>query len=149
MVSSVRGAMNNSWIRSKFHPTPVKQGWIIFYIEAYIELLMSAIVCFDMFKIRKVWNGWDKFSVFVHFVGVITVVCFYIYICWVSFYKMTPLILKKKMEKKAKHDAAIKLVHEHLKETKRKNLETKKSIASLKSTEEEFLSIASSMFLKK
>ena len=86
----------------------VKQSWMVFYIEAYIELTVSCIIAFDMFKIQKVWNYWDKFSVAVHFLGIASVVGFYIYIWWFTFYKIKPYLLKKKMERKHEHNNVIK-----------------------------------------
>ena len=93
----------HSWILNKVYqvfPLPVKQAWITFIMEAYIELLIACLISFQMLQIRKVWNGWDKFAVGCHAIGLVTVIGFYIWVCWFARFKSQPLIQKKKLERK-------------------------------------------------
>ena len=108
-------------------PLAVKQAWIVFFLEAYIELLISNIIAFKMLEIRKVWNAWDKFSVACHFVGIVTVIGFYLFICHFVFIKAQPLIIKHKLEKKEHHRQKIKEADELIRETQRKNENTAKN----------------------
>ena len=76
-------------------------------IEAYIELLIASCIAFRMFEIREIWNNWDKFSVTVHFIGIVCVISFFLFVCWFVLIKVKPLNLKKLMERKASHKDKI------------------------------------------
>ena len=82
----------SSWLKGKLFPIAVKQAWIVFFIEAYVELLISNVIAFKMLEIRKVWNKWDKFAVCMHCVGIVTSAGFFIFVTWFSFKKVKPLV---------------------------------------------------------
>ena len=75
-------------------PIPITQAWITFFIEAYIELLISIKMGFEMWKIKEFWNGWDKFAVVAHIIGIFVIVIFTIFVIWFVIIGVRPLTIK-------------------------------------------------------
>ena len=73
---------SNSWIHSTFHPTKVKHELITFFLETYVELLISAVVAFRVYNFKEVWNKWDYFAVSSQIIGIAAAVAFFIFIFW-------------------------------------------------------------------
>ena len=88
-------------------------------IESYVQLLIGSFISFRMFEIRKVWNVWDMFSVACHFIGIVTVIGFFIFVCWFVIFKVSPLILKKKMERKQNYKESIEAARVNILSTQR------------------------------
>ena len=91
---------DTKWIRQQLYPTPVKHEWITFFLEAYIELIVSAVVAFKMYEFRDFWNNWDRFAIACHVTGIITTVSFFIFVCWFVYIKFKPFNRKMKLLKR-------------------------------------------------
>ena len=67
-----------------------------------MSLLIAAGISFKMFDI-PVWSNLDKLSVVAHCFGILSLVAFFIFVCWFVFFKVKPLNIKMKLETKRKH----------------------------------------------
>ena len=72
-------------------------------MEAYVELLIAAYICFNGFEIWKAWNGWDWFSTGVHMTAIGVVIVFFFFVCWFVFVKVVPLNHLKNKERLEKY----------------------------------------------
>ena len=77
------------------------------YNEAYIELLISIKMGFEMWKIKEFWNDWDKFAVAAHIIGIIVTAIFTIFVIWFVTIRVRPLTIKHQIEKKDQFDEKI------------------------------------------
>ena len=111
----------NKWIRNNLFPVAIKQSWIRFLLEAYIEILLGSFISFKMLEIRKFWNNWDKFAEAVHFLGITAAIWFFILVMWFVFIKVVPLNLKNKMELKQLYREQIDATRGEVITTQRKN----------------------------
>ena len=96
-----------NWIRRNLFPIPTSQAWIVFFFEAYIELLISIKMGFEMWKIKEFWNDWDKFAVAAHIIGIIVTAIFTIFVIWFVTIRVRPLTIKHQIEKKDQFDEKI------------------------------------------
>ena len=47
LAPNINSTMHKAkWIRKELYPTQVKHKWITFFLETYVELLISAVVAF-------------------------------------------------------------------------------------------------------
>ena len=95
-----------------------------FVMEAYIELLIGTFISFKLFDIRSSWNNWDHAAVGGHFIGLITVIAFFIFTCWFVFYKIVPLADKMKAELDTRHKEQLAKAHAEFKQNQYKNMKT-------------------------
>lgn len=86
----------------------MKHKWITFFLETYIELLISAVVAFKMYEFRAVWNNWDKYAAICHVIGIVATIAFFIFICWFVFVKDKLFQRKLKLASRLRHKRVIK-----------------------------------------
>ena len=81
-----------SLIRRTLMPESVTAIWTRFFLETLMELLISCIIAFRMWRIRTYWNSWDKFAVFAHFLAIALTTKFIVFVFWFVFKKVKPYI---------------------------------------------------------
>ena len=57
-----------------------------------------------MWKIKQFWNGWDKFAVCAHIVGIICTICGTVFVVWFVVVKAKPLAIKNRLDKENKYE---------------------------------------------
>ena len=67
------------------------------------------------------WNSWDWFAVIVHKIGIVTVIAFYIFVCWFVLAKVKPLNLKLDQERREIHEHALLAAGHQFQKNQRKS----------------------------
>ena len=101
----------DGWIMNNFSSVVVKQAYIRFMMETYIELLIANFIAFNMFDIQELWNIPDKIAVAVHYGFIAVCSLFFIFVCWFVFKGVVPLNRIKSAERRRDlHDKMIERV---------------------------------------